>query len=117
MEKVKNSDLYDVASLTKILASLPLIMKAEEEGVFSLNSTLKELLPFYKKSNKDTLTVKEMLSHNGRLKSWIPFYKVTQDSITGANLQQFYSTKKTALYKTKVAENLYLRKRSSLKLS
>jgi CubicO group peptidase (beta-lactamase class C family) len=109
-EKVKNSDLYDVASLTKILASLPLIMKAEEEGVFSLNSTLKELLPFYKKSNKDTLTVKEMLSHNGRLKSWIPFYKGTQDSITGANLQQFYSTKKTALYKTKVAENLYLRK-------
>ena len=109
-KKVTNSDLYDVASLTKILASLPLIMKAEEEGVFSLNSTLKELLPFYKKSNKDTLTVKEMLSHNGRLKSWIPFYKGTQDSITGANLQQFYSTKKTALYKTKVAENLYLRK-------
>jgi CubicO group peptidase (beta-lactamase class C family) len=109
-KKVTNSDLYDVASLTKILASLPLIMKAEEEGVFSLNSTLKELLPFYKKSNKDTLTVKEMLSHNGRLKSWIPFYKGTQDSITGANLQQFYSTKKTALYKTKVAENLYLSK-------
>lgn len=109
-EKVTNSDLYDVASLTKILASLPLIMKAEEEGVFSLNSTLKELLPFFKKSNKDTITVKEMLAHNGRLKSWIPFYKNTQDSITGANLQQYYGTKKTSLYKTKVAENLYLRK-------
>ena len=108
--KVKNSDVYDVASLTKILASLPLIMKAEEEGVFSLNSTLKELLPFFKKSNKDTITVKEMLSHYGRLKSWIPFYKGTQDSITGDNLQQFYRTKKTSLYKTKVAENLYLRK-------
>ena len=112
--KVTNSDLYDVASLTKILASLPLIMKAEEEGVFSLNSTLKELLPFFKKSNKDTITVKEMLAHNGRLKSWIPFYKNTQDSITGANLQQYYGTKKTSLYKTKVAENLYLRKNYSL---
>lgn len=109
-KKVTNSDLYDVASLTKILASLPLIMKAEEEGVFSLNSTLKELLPFFKKSNKDTITVKEILAHNGRLKSWIPFYKNTQDSITGANLQQYYGTKKTSLYKTKVAENLYLRK-------
>mgnify|MGYP006075901789 FL=1 len=108
--KVKNSDVYDVASLTKILASLPLIMKAEEEGVFSLNSTLKELLPLFKKSNKDTITVKEMLSHYGRLKSWIPFYKGTQDSITGDNLQQFYRTKRTSLYKTKVAENLYLRK-------
>jgi len=108
--KVKNSDLYDVASLTKILASLPLIMKSEEEGVFSLNSTLKEMLPIFKKSNKDTVTVKEILSHYGRLKAWIPFYKGTQDSITGANLQQFYSTKKTSLYKTKVAENFYLRK-------
>jgi beta-glucosidase-like glycosyl hydrolase/CubicO group peptidase (beta-lactamase class C family) len=108
--KVKNSDVYDVASLTKILASLPLLMKAEEEGEISLNSSLQEMLPFFKNSNKDTITVKEILSHHGRLKSWIPFYKDTQDSITGKNLKQFYQSKRSNKFKIKVAEKIYLSK-------
>ena len=106
--KVKNSDVYDVASLTKILASLPMLMKAEEENKIALSSTLKKILPKFKKSNKDTLTVKEILSHYGRLKAWIPFYKLTQDSITKNNLKEFYSQSKSKKFSIKVAENLYL---------
>ncbi|MFT5257475.1 MAG: beta-N-acetylhexosaminidase [Arenicella sp.] len=106
--KVKNSDIYDVASLTKILASLPLIMKAEEEGRIRLTDSLGTLLPHFSDSNKDTVTVKEILSHFGRLKSWIPFYKGTQDSITGKNLEQFYRKEQSANFKIKVAENLFI---------
>jgi beta-N-acetylhexosaminidase len=106
--KVKNSDMYDVASLTKILASLPLIMKAEEEGRIRLTDSLRTLLPIFSDSNKDTVTVKEILSHFGRLKSWIPFYKGTQDSITGKNLEQFYRKEQSANFKIKVAENLFI---------
>lgn len=106
--KVKNSDVYDVASLTKILASLPMLMKAEEENKIALSSTLKKILPKFKKSNKDTLTVQEILSHYGRLKAWIPFYKLTQDSITKNNLKEFYSQSKSKKFSIKVAENLYL---------
>ena len=106
--KVKNSDIYDLASLTKILASLPLIMKAEEEGKIRLTANLRDVLPSFSNSNKDTVTVKEILSHFGRLKSWIPFYKDTQDSITGKNLGQFYSKQESNDFKTKVAENLFI---------
>ena len=106
--KVKNSDVYDVASLTKILASLPMLMKAEEENKIDLSSTLKKILPKFKKSNKDTVTVKEILSHFGQLKAWIPFYKSTQDSVTNKNLKYFYSSNKTSNFSIKVAENLYL---------
>ena len=106
--KVKNSDIYDLASLTKILASLPLIMKAEEEDKIRLTATLRDVLPSFSNSNKDTVTVKEILSHFGRLKSWIPFYKDTQDSITGKNLGQFYSKQESNDFKTKVAENLFI---------
>jgi beta-glucosidase-like glycosyl hydrolase/CubicO group peptidase (beta-lactamase class C family) len=106
--KVKNTDVYDLASLTKILASLPLIMKAEEDKKIPLNASLMDILPFFKNSNKDTITVKEILSHYGRLKAWIPFYKDTQDSITGKNLKQFYRSKKSNKFRTKVAENVYL---------
>ncbi len=106
--KVKNSDIYDLASLTKILASLPLIMKAEEEAKIRLTATLRDVLPSFSNSNKDTVTVKEILSHFGRLKSWIPFYKDTQDSITGKNLGQFYRKQESNDFKTKVAENLFI---------
>ena len=54
-------------------------MKAEEDQKISLDAPLAEVLPFFKGSNKDTVTVKEILSHFGRLQPWIPFYKGTQD--------------------------------------
>ena len=105
---VKSTDVYDVASLTKILASLPMMMKAEEDKKIKLTSTLKSILPAFKNSNKDTLTVLEILSHYGRLKAWIPFYKLTQDSITKNNLKEFYSQTRSKRFSIKVAENLYL---------
>ena len=105
---VKSTDVYDVASLTKILASLPMMMKAEEDKKIKLSSTVKSILPAFKNSNKDTLTVLEILSHYGRLKAWIPFYKLTQDSITKNNLKEFYSQIRSKRFSIKVAENLYL---------
>ena len=106
---VKNSDVYDVASLTKILASLPMLIKAEEEKKIALSSSVRKIAPRFKKSNKDTVTVQEILSHYGQLKAWIPFYKLTQDSITNKNLKKFYRAKKTKKFTIKVAENLYLK--------
>ena len=70
---VKNSDVYDVASLTKILASLPMLIKAEEEKKIALSSSIRKIVPRFKKSNKGTVTVQEVLSHYGQLKAWIPF--------------------------------------------
>ncbi|MEZ7993299.1 MAG: glycoside hydrolase family 3 N-terminal domain-containing protein, partial [Flavobacteriaceae bacterium] len=106
---VKNSDVYDVASLTKILASLPMLIKAEEEKKIALSSSIRKIVPRFKKSNKGTVTVQEVLSHYGQLKAWIPFYKLTQDSITNKNLKKFYRAKKTKNFTIKVAENLYLK--------
>ncbi len=105
---VKSSDVYDVASLTKILASLPMIIKADDDRKLKITSSIRELLPSFKKSNKDTVTIKEMLSHFGRLQAWIPFYRLTQDSITKKNLPELYSKKKSRKYSLQVAEDLYL---------
>ncbi|CAL2091514.1 glycoside hydrolase family 3 N-terminal domain-containing protein [Tenacibaculum sp. 190524A02b] len=109
-KKVENSDIYDLASLTKILASLPMIMKAEEEKKISLFSSLGDVLSRYEDSNKDTLLLKEILSHYGRLRSWIPFYKNTQDEKTGKNLVTYYRKKRSKKYNIKVARNLYMDK-------
>ena len=106
---VKNNDLYDIASLTKILASLPLIMELEERGIFNLNTTLGNLIPKFKNSNKDSLTVKEVLSHYGRLKSWIPFHINTLDSITNEPSDKFYNQKRTEDFGIRVGDKMYLK--------
>ena len=106
---VSTNDMYDIASMTKILASLPLIMELEERGVFNLESTIGSLIPKFKNSNKDTLTVKEVLSHNGRLKAWIPFYLYTLDSVTQKPSKEFYRDKKSAEFNIKIAKNLFLK--------
>ena len=107
---VRNSDIYDLASLTKILASLPLIMKAEEEEEIPLSAYVKDILPSFMNSNKGSVSIKEILSHYGKLKAWIPFYLDTQDSVTHKNLPIFYRKNKSNKFNVKVAENLYIRK-------
>ncbi|WP_111709573.1 glycoside hydrolase family 3 N-terminal domain-containing protein [Lutibacter citreus] len=107
-QKVKLTDLYDLASVTKILGGLPIIMKSEELGLFNLNSTLGELLPYLKGSNKDTITMKEALSHVAKIKPWIPYYLETIDSIKTQPLKKYYSNTKDEKFSIKVAENLFL---------
>jgi len=108
-EKVKFNDIYDVASLTKILATVPLLMELEEQGIISLNSKLSQLLPEYKNSNKKDVTIKKMLSHYAKLKPWIPFYYSTLDSITKKPDAKYYRTKRSKEFNIEVSKNLYLR--------
>jgi len=107
--KVKFDDLYDVASLTKILATLPLLIELVDQGVIQLESTLGELLPAYKGSNKESITIQEMLSHYAQLKPWIPFYVSTLDSITQKPNPTFYKSNTTKEFSIQVSKNLYLR--------
>ncbi len=107
--KIKDSDIYDLASLTKILATLPVVMKLEENKKLSLFSDLDNLLPSYKESNKEALNLKQILSHYAQLKSWIPFYIQTLDSVTGKLSKDLYRKKKSRKYNIKVAKNLYLK--------
>lgn len=108
-QRVKNSDKYDLASMTKILATLPLIMELEEKEELDINSTMGELLPELKGSNKENLTVKAVLSHFAQLKAWIPFYIETLDSLTKKPSRKFYKFQKSNDFNIKVAGGLYLR--------
>ena len=106
---VRPEDMYDVASMTKILASLPLLMELESEGSIALENKLGALIPALKGSNKANITLKDALSHYGRFKAWIPFYISTLDSVTKKPLDDYYSTAYSENYNIKVAEKMYLR--------
>lgn len=107
--KVLNNDIYGLASVTKILGGLPLIMKAEEEGKFDLDDTLGKLIPVLKGSNKDTISMRKALSHNAQLKAWINYYPTTFDSITKKPLPLYYRNKPSKDFAIKITEKLYLR--------
>jgi len=108
-QKVRSSDIYDIASLTKIVATLPLIMELEEKGIISLDSKLSEILPEFKGTNKENVTIKKMLSHYAQLKPWIPFYVSTLDSVTKKPDAKYYRRKISKGFDIEVANKLFLR--------
>jgi len=108
-DKVSFDDIYDVASLTKILATLPLLMELEEEGVVTLDTKLSQILPNYKNSNKKNITLKSMLSHYARLRPWEPFYAHTLDSATKKPSDKYYRSIRSEKFNIEVTDNLFLR--------
>jgi len=107
---VKTDDIYDVASLTKILATLPMIMDLVDRGVLSLDTKLSEMLPEYKNSNKANITLQQILTHTARLKAWIPFYTHTLDTVTKQPAAKYYKKNPNEDFNIKVAEGLYMRR-------
>ena len=108
-QKVRFTDIYDIASLTKIVATLPLVMELEEKGIISLDSKLSDLLPEFKETNKENVTIKQMLSHYAQLKPWIPFYVSTLDSVTKKPDAKYYRRKISKGFDIEVANKLFLR--------
>jgi beta-N-acetylhexosaminidase len=106
--KVKNTDLYDVASLTKIVATLPNVMQAYDQKKVSLETTLGEMLPDFRGSNKQLMTFKELLSHYGRMQAWIPFYKATLDSAK-MPMEKYYSKVYSEGFTKRVSDSLFIR--------
>jgi beta-glucosidase-like glycosyl hydrolase/CubicO group peptidase (beta-lactamase class C family) len=68
------STLYDVASITKVTATLPVVMKLEEDNRISLNDRLESYITFTKASNKSKLVIRDLLLHQSGLKAWIPVH-------------------------------------------
>ncbi|GAB2968981.1 glycoside hydrolase family 3 N-terminal domain-containing protein [Hymenobacter coalescens] len=72
---VRNTDLYDLASVTKVAAATPALMKLQDQGKFSPDQTLGSYFDFLKGTNKQDLKLRDVLTHQARLKAWIPFWQ------------------------------------------
>lgn len=72
---VKKDDLYDLASLTKMLSTTLAVMKLTGEGMIDPGQKLSYYLGSLRKSNKAQITIREIMSHQAGLQPYIPFYK------------------------------------------
>ena len=108
IQKISNTTLFDVASLTKILATLPSVMQIYDKKQVHLNTKLGKMLPIFENSNKKDIDFKTLLSHYGKLQPWIPFYKKTLDSLKNP-LEKYYCKTFDHDFSKQVASNLYIR--------
>jgi beta-N-acetylhexosaminidase len=107
---VQNTDLYDLASVTKISTSVAALMKLQDEGKFDFNKTVGDYLPEFRGSSKENLVFKEMLAHQARLQAWIPFWKYTVKK-NGKYKWFTFKADSSARFPIKVAQNLYMHRK------
>jgi beta-N-acetylhexosaminidase len=74
-KNVDSNSIFDLASLTKVLATTPSIMVLFEQGKIDLNDKVIKYIPEFDNNGKDIITVKNLLLHNSGLIDWLPFYK------------------------------------------
>ncbi len=106
---VRVETLYDLASVTKIMATTLSVMKLYDEGKLSLDKTLGDYLPWTKGSDKAPLIIRNVLLHEAGLVAFIPFYKNTIDA-DGVPYSSIYSNKPDSAFPIRVAQNLFLKK-------
>ncbi len=112
---VREDDLYDFASVTKVSSALPALMKLYGEGRFDLDAPLAQYVPSFKRSNKADLNFRSMLAHNARLKSWIPYWRDTVKK-NGKFRGGTFKPDSTRKYSVRVLDNLWLNKNYKKKI-
>ena len=62
-EPMTEDTIFDVASLTKVLATAPAVMQLYEQGRFRLNDPVAEYLPEFAANGKEDITIRQLLTH------------------------------------------------------
>lgn len=109
--KVTDTDLYDLASVSKICGALPLLMQMDGQNLIDLDKPFSSYWTDWKKSlfhhsNKDTLTLRQLLTHQGRLNPYLPFWR---ESMKGDKYNtKLYRNEKTEGYSLEIDDHLFL---------
>ncbi len=107
---VSPEDLYDLASVTKIMAATLSAMHLEDIGKFDLKESIGTYIQEEDTTNKSNIIYEDILAHVGRLKPWIPFYTPTlaKRPASGPDLT-YYRSEPCDSFSLCVTPNLYLR--------
>jgi CubicO group peptidase (beta-lactamase class C family) len=73
--EVDGQTVFDLASLTKVIATTTLAMRAMDDGRLDLNDRVGRWLRDWKGSDRDSVTVRDLLAHSSGLTAYLPFYR------------------------------------------
>ncbi len=106
-QTVQNDDLYDLASVTKVLAPVPALMMLADQKKFIVTKKMSDYWPDWKGSNKEGILVSDLLSHQARLRPGVILWPKTVDE-KGLYKSEYYASQPTPGYDLRVSGNLYL---------
>jgi beta-N-acetylhexosaminidase len=99
-------DLYDLASVTKVVATTQAVMRLTDEGCVDINQKLSAYLPYLDETNKKNMVIKDMLLHQAGLVAFMQFYFSTMEPVF--KNQQLISNKQTDSNPIRIGPNQYL---------
>jgi CubicO group peptidase (beta-lactamase class C family) len=67
--------IFDLASLTKVLATATLAMRAVDDGVAALDDRVAAWMPEWRGADRDAVTLRDLLAHASGLPAYLPFYR------------------------------------------
>lgn len=110
---VTDETLYDIASMSKATATLAGIMKAYDEGLLKFDDKITKFIPELKGTDKEGLTIADLLYHETGLPGSLNMYKVMFDTenLNGPITRATYS----AQYPHKLGARLYGNKDARLR--
>lgn len=107
-EPVTENTLYDLASVTKVAATLQTVMFMHEKGLIDINKKASVYLPELKKSNKKDFTLKDILTHQAGLWPFLPFWSSTVKE--NLPLPEYYNSTSSTDYPFPVTEKMFASK-------
>ena len=102
---VTSGTIFDLASLTKISATLQTVMFMHDHGLIDINKKVSVYLPELKNSNKADFTIKDILTHQAGLWPFLPFWAQTMNG--KEPMPEYYSSTLSDDYPFPVSENLF----------
>lgn len=102
VHKVKPTTIYDLASLTKTTGTLLAIMKLYDTGKLKLTDKASSYLSFLRGTNKENITISELLFHESGLPATLPFYRLV---IEKNYTPSFLTAKKDTTYAVRIDKN------------
>ncbi|WP_339713301.1 glycoside hydrolase family 3 N-terminal domain-containing protein [Cyclobacterium amurskyense] len=104
-QAVTDKTLYDLASLTKVMATTQAIMFLNSREMINLDDQLKIHLPELEGTNKGDITIRNILTHEAGLTPYIPHFSNT---LEGSNWKpEYYSHQKSEQYPLEIANGIY----------
>lgn len=105
---VKVTDIYDLASVSKISGTITSLMKLSDEKKFNVNENLGKYLPdLLKGTAYEKLALKDILTHQAGLKDWIPFFLLVYNDKTETYDPKIFRTKPEKGF-NRIHDNLYI---------
>lgn len=110
LRPVKNTDIYDLASVTKTTAATLSLMKLYDDGLFDPDQTFGHYFPEIARGKKKDMVMRDVLAHQAGLRAWIPYYSVSQKK-NGKYKRNTVSSDSSASFPYRISETgLFLHK-------